>query len=99
MDAIELLEQLGRVEPADPDVLNRTADALWALAVAESQGAGVSVSERSTVLTRQRATNRPGRSFGIRCRRTSPPGPALGHLHGSSGHCHTHGHLPPRPIA
>jgi len=63
MDAIELLEQLGRVEPADPDVLNRTADALWALAVAESQGAGVSVSERSTVLTRSvRRTGLAGRS-------------------------------------
>jgi len=52
MDTIEFLEQLGRVEPADPDVLNRTADALWALAAAESQGAGARVSERSTMTVR-----------------------------------------------
>jgi hypothetical protein len=63
MDTIERLEQLGRVEPADPDVLNRTADALWALAAAESQGAGVHVSERSTMMTRSlRRTGLVGRS-------------------------------------
>jgi len=50
MDTIELLEQLGRVEPADPAVLDRTADALWALAAAESQEARSRASEPSPVL-------------------------------------------------
>jgi len=63
MDTIELLEQLGRVEPIDPYVLNRTADAIWTLAATESQDAGVRVSERSTVLTRSlRQTGLVGRS-------------------------------------
>ena len=37
MDNVELLERLGRVEPADPDVLKRTADVLSALAAAEGE--------------------------------------------------------------
>jgi len=36
MDTVELLERLGRVQPPDPDVLNRAADALSAVAAAES---------------------------------------------------------------
>jgi hypothetical protein len=63
MDTIELLEQLGRVEQADSDVLNRTADALWALAAAESQEAGVGVSERAKMMTLSvRRTRLAGRS-------------------------------------
>ena len=41
MDTVELLEQFGRVEPPDPNVLNRTADALLALASAEERGSEV----------------------------------------------------------
>ena len=37
MDTMELLEQLGLVEPADPEVLDRTAEALLVLAATEER--------------------------------------------------------------
>jgi hypothetical protein len=55
MDTVELLERLGRVEPPDPDVLNRTANMLLALAAAEEQGSKVDTRD-------DRRARRPGRS-------------------------------------
>jgi hypothetical protein len=45
MDAIELLERLGHVEPAEPEVLNRTAVALLALATIEQEEPEASTAE------------------------------------------------------
>jgi hypothetical protein len=61
MDTIEILEELGRVGPTDPDVLDRTAEALWALAAVESQAARARVSERSasSAITPPRRYRRP----------------------------------------
>jgi len=53
MDSVELLEELGRVEPPHPDVLNRTAAALRALATAEERGSEVGTRD-------DRKARRPG---------------------------------------
>ena len=78
MAIMELLEQLGRVEPADPEVLDRTADALLVLAGDEERRAVASVNGRSgrvmrlvqgTDTNRGPASPTPGRTDGSRRRR------------------------------
>ncbi len=78
MEIMELLEQLGRVEPADPEVLDRTADALLVLAGDEERRAVASVNGRSgrvmrlvqgTDTNRGPASPTPGRTDGSRRRR------------------------------
>ncbi|MHB1929592.1 MAG: hypothetical protein ACYDEN_06220 [Acidimicrobiales bacterium] len=60
MDTMELLEQLGRVEPAAPEVLDRTAGALLALAGAEERPTATATEGTGRVaqLLRPTGTNR-----------------------------------------
>jgi hypothetical protein len=41
MDPLDLLEQLGRVEPADPDVLERAAARFLTASAGQRNGAGL----------------------------------------------------------
>ena len=75
---MELLQQLGHFEPADPEVLDRTADALLVLAGDEERRAVASVNGRSgrvmrlvqgTDTNRGPASPTPGRTDGSRRRR------------------------------
>jgi hypothetical protein len=62
MDALQLLEEVARVEPVDPDVLERTADALRVAAALDARGD--TVDTRSAPDLRRPAS--PPRSFGRR---------------------------------
>ncbi|HEY5024226.1 MAG TPA: CU044_5270 family protein [Acidimicrobiales bacterium] len=50
MNAIELLEQIGVVEPADPEVLDRTAEAVLAVAATEARHGEKATSENGAEL-------------------------------------------------